>query len=294
MGFANTLTVAQIQAAINVPTAAQNAAATNALVAPEVSAVPANTVAALPSTSSIYGDGIDGTMTLAAAFHAIRDYEFTVLNGNGWDFYTHGNRVRATVSITIPGGAYMLNRGQEQPTAGSMNGGGAGGTAVISPGPRGGNGGGLLSICSPIVNIDVMDVRGENAGLANLGPVGNGTSGFPTSAGIGGNGGGGGSAGAYTGGVGGVAYQGPPIISNPLSNLGSAILAGGGGGGGGAVNGAASCGGGGGGGGGAIIIICRTYTPHTVFVAGGIGSLGNGAADGANGGRGRFLLGIVP
>jgi hypothetical protein len=263
----------------------------------------------------IYGDGIDGIVTISANTTLTRDMAYDTLTINvgvvltpaGYRIYvkntlTNNGTIRANGGNGFNGGAIVPGQGGQggaASPAGTMGGGGFGGggatSGISASGGPAGAGGGLANALG--------GVGGAGGVGGTPGPYANGAGGAKTQTvanrhGLvllstspevrGGTGGGGGGApidqGSPTGGGGG-GGAGPIIIAaRTITNNGTMEANGGNGGNNGGNPGG---GGGGGGGGGAIVLVYRTITLGTTSVA--AGTFGTGFNNGVAGTAGIVL-----
>jgi hypothetical protein len=250
----------------------------------------------------IYGDGVDGDVTISGNTTLTRDMSYNNLTINsGVVLNPSGYRVFVRNTLTNNGfirvnGAHAVD-GRAGAPSGNMGGGGDGGTganqgagagaqqgesltnALGGVGGTGGNGTGVPDPQSfGASGGAITNTRANRHGLMLLGDTseirggtgGGGGGGNPT---LGGGGAGGGGAGVII------------IAAKTINNGSGSIEAKGGDG-----DSSGSGGGGGGGGGGAIVLVYRTVTQGTITAAGGTGgAIGGGVAAGANGAPGVIL-----
>lgn len=220
---------------------------------------------------AIYGDGSDGTVTIAVDTTLARDMYYENLTVNaGINLSTGGFRIFVRGTLTLNG--VIRNNGGNGLADGTA--GQAAAEGFLATGDNGGAGGAAAGVV------------GDNSINSLGGPGGAGGSGS------GGAGGGGGTANPPSEGFGGLG--GPRAVPNALtgSTVGPVFYEGGAGGGGGGGDGTA--GGGGGGGGGCIMISARVWAGSGVVQAlgGNGGSPAAGNRGGGGGGGGGWIVGI--
>jgi hypothetical protein len=249
---------------------------------------PDGTVASLEAVAglSIFGDGSDGDVTIAASTTLTRDMFYNNLTvADGVTLRSNGFRIFVKNALTLGTNAVIDNSGSPggTPTGGSgapggtLGGGGHGGAGASYYGGGGGGGGGCILVVARTISWGAgskMVARGGNGGNGVRSfSDSNGASGDSLPYGIGGAGGSGGSIDPGFGGSGGATN--PALrssVRNPIVAVvwfSGGLLGGGGGGGGGASHHMGSSNGGGGGGGGAIVVLYSSSSGTPTFDVGG-------------------------
>lgn len=250
----------------------------------------------------IYGDGIDGTVTISGNTTLTRDMSYDTLTINGGVVLSPAG-FRIFVKNTLTNNGTIRDNGQSGATGGAGaasgnmgggGGGGVGGNQGSGTGPNsgagltnalggvGGTGGNATGVPDPnsigAVGGAITTTRANRHGLMLLGDTAEIRGGT-------GAGGGGGNTPAGGGGRGG-GGAGVIIIAAKTINNGSGTIEAKGGDGESSASGA----GGGGGGGGAIVLVFRSLTVGTISVAGGAkGAIGGGVSEATAGATGLDL-----